>query len=64
MVNTYPYLVASNGVRMKSRILPENVCVELGQKTFASPLYKQIANFEFAKLGRFGPTKMTLYDRA
>ena len=42
------------GVHMKSRKLPENVFVELCQKTFMSPLYKQIANFESAKLGRFG----------
>ena len=36
---------------MKSRILPENVFVELCLKTFASPLYKHVANFEFANLG-------------
>ena len=38
---------------MKSRIWPENVKVESMKLTKSSPLYKQVVNFEFAKLGRF-----------
>ena len=43
------------GVRMKSRILPENVKVEFCQITFMLPLFEHVTNFESAKLGRFGP---------
>ena len=40
-------LDALDDVRMKSRIKAEDV---------KSHLFKHVANFEFVKLGRFGPT--------
>ena len=43
-----------NGVRMKSRILAEDVKVDFWQKTFSSPRFKHVYFFEFTMLGRFG----------
>ena len=41
------------GVRMKSRIIVEDVKVESIKLTLALPQFKHVANFEFAKLGCF-----------
>ena len=44
------------GVRMKSRFMRFSEMFDFREKLLTSPLFKHVANFESAKLGRFGPT--------
>ena len=58
---TVSHLAASFlGVRIKSRFMRFSEMFDFREKPLTSPLFKHVANFESAKLGRFGTT---FYDR-
>ena len=45
-----------DGVRMKSRFMQFSEKFDFREKPLTPPLFKHVANFESAKLGRFGTT--------